>query len=92
MNKPINKIECNGMILLLLVGLILVICNLLLAWNFQTWSYETWSCNPDYNSQAFSNLIFMNILLHLPGIAGLWLVVEAIKFFYRNFTRRFPEE
>ena len=92
MNKPVNKIECNGMLLILIVGLILVTCNLLFTWKFHTWSYKTWNYNPDYNSHAFSNLIFMNILLHLPGIAGLWLVVAAIKFFHRHFAKRFPEE
>ena len=66
------------MILVLIVGLILVICNLLFTWKFNTWSYETWNYNPYYNSNAFSNLIFMNILLHLPGIAGLWMMVAAI--------------
>ena len=84
MNKSVKQIECRGMILVLIVGFVLVICNLLFAWKFQTWSYETWNCNPNYNSHAFSNLIFMNILLHLPGIAGLWMVVSAIKFFHRN--------
>ena len=78
MNKSVKQIECRGMILVLIVGLVLVICNLLFAWKFNTWSYETWNYNPYYNSNAFSNLIFMNILLHLPGIAGLWMMVAAI--------------
>ena len=36
MNKPVNKIECNGMILVLIVGLILVTYNLLFTWKFHT--------------------------------------------------------
>ena len=91
MNQPANKIEHNGMILVLIVGLILVICNLLFTWKFSTWSYETWNYNPYYNSNAFSNLIFMNTLLHLPGIAGLWIMVAAIIFlpqFYQEISGR----
>ena len=89
MNKSVKQIECRGMILVLIVGLVLVICNLLFAWKFNTWSYETWNYNPYYNSNAFSNLIFMNILLHLPGIAGLWMMVATIIFlpqFYQEIS------
>ena len=39
------------MILVLIVGLILVICNLLFTWKFNTWSYEIWNYNPYYNSK-----------------------------------------
>lgn len=78
-----SKVEIHGAILILGVGLILVVCNLFFSWKLQTWNYDAWGISPTHH-QALSNLIFMNILFHLPCIAGLWLVFTAIKYFRKD--------
>ena len=78
-----SKVEILGKILILGVGLILVVGNLLFSWKLQTWSYDSWGIYPN-NHQALSNLIFMNILFHIPCIAGFWMVFTVIKYFRKD--------
>lgn len=75
--------EHGGMIFLLILGLILCIGGLLFVWKigaFDTAGF--FGKNPVGNNPSYQKDILF--LLHLPWIAGVWMMQAAIKYFYRK--------
>ena len=79
--------ERSGMIFVLIAGLLLLGGNLFLTWKMRAWDFDSWGfyINSSYTYwRSVGNFLFFNILLHLPCVAGGWMIIAAVKYFFRQ--------
>ena len=73
--------ELMGMAFVLIVGLALLVGGLLLVWKTNAFDISRFCDKTGFDGRVAIDLVF---ILHLPWLAGAWMIGAATKYFFRK--------